>query len=98
MSKELKRDITVVLSEEGAKKWTVRLVGLVGNLHLQIDNTLIIQSDIDIQADFFVFNGLTQNDGISDLNGMNLRFVQMEQESDQTAQDFIVGLQDGAEI
>ncbi len=47
--------------DEGA----VLPVHLIGNLHFQIDQGMVIEKDIDIKAEFFVIDSFAQNDRVS---------------------------------
>ena len=72
-------------------------VQMIDDLHLKIDRSFVVQPDMDVQTDFLVAYGFSQNDGICDLNGMNFCLFEVKQGTDQPAQDLVVGLEDGAE-
>lgn len=43
-------------------------VQMIDDLHLKVDCSFVVQPDMDVQTDFLVAYGFSQNDGICDLN------------------------------
>ncbi len=65
---------------------------LIDDLHFQIENSLIVQEDFDIQNKCLVGDRSAQLDGVGDFRRMQLPGSQVKKRTDEPFQYFVVSL------
>ena len=72
-------------------------VSLVDDLHLKVDEHLLVQFDPDIKDIVFAVDILAQFDGVGDYDGTDLPPIQMESGADECCEHLVVPLHECAE-
>ena len=72
-------------------------VSFVDDLHLKVDEYLLVQFDPDVKDIVFAVDILAQFDGVGDYDGTNLPSVQVESGADECCEHLVVPLHECAE-